>query len=229
MDILHANRPTVSKQEVREQLARMYKTTPDHVFCFGFQTQFGGGKTTGFGLIYDTIDYAKKFEPRHRLVRNGLLGKKDRPARKQRKERKNRMKKVRGVEKSKIGAGSKQKVGCSKLLTMFQSFPNVLFCLFAEKVRLARCNLSTLEYTNLVNYACLCPTTSKINFGKIKYKAQSFENCNVDMCNNMVVVIIIICLGMMIICGDISARINDHHHNMTTSIHYWQQSDTQCK
>lgn len=31
--------------------------------------QFGGGKSTGFGLIYDTIDAAKKFEPRYRLVR----------------------------------------------------------------------------------------------------------------------------------------------------------------
>ena len=31
--------------------------------------QFGGGKSTGFGLIYDTLDAAKKFEPRYRLVR----------------------------------------------------------------------------------------------------------------------------------------------------------------
>jgi ribosomal protein S24E len=31
--------------------------------------QFGGGKSTGFGLIYDSIDAAKKFEPRYRLVR----------------------------------------------------------------------------------------------------------------------------------------------------------------
>lgn len=125
---MHPNRPTVSKQEVREKLARMYKTTPDHVFCFGFQTQFGGGKTTGFGLIYDTIDYAKKFEPRHRLVRNGLLNKKDRPARKQRKERKNRMKKVRGTEKTKIGAGSKQKV-CNCLFHVLNTVFLIILCL----------------------------------------------------------------------------------------------------
>lgn len=31
--------------------------------------QFGGGKSTGFGLIYDTIDAAKKFEPKYRLIR----------------------------------------------------------------------------------------------------------------------------------------------------------------
>ena len=51
----------------------MYKTTADVVFCFGFRTQFGGGKTTGFALIYDTLDYAKKIEPKYRLVRVSLL------------------------------------------------------------------------------------------------------------------------------------------------------------
>jgi small subunit ribosomal protein S24e len=31
--------------------------------------QFGGGKSTGFGLIYDNLDVAKKFEPKYRLIR----------------------------------------------------------------------------------------------------------------------------------------------------------------
>jgi len=47
----------------------MYKTTPDVIFCFGFKTQFGGGKTTGFALVYDSLDFAKKFEPKYRLAR----------------------------------------------------------------------------------------------------------------------------------------------------------------
>ncbi|XP_014673603.1 PREDICTED: 40S ribosomal protein S24-like [Priapulus caudatus] len=84
----------------------MYKTTPDVVFAFGFRTQFGGGRTTGFSLIYDSLDAAKKFEPKYRLARHGLYEKK-KAARKQRKERKNRMKKVRGVKKSKVGHGKK--------------------------------------------------------------------------------------------------------------------------
>ncbi|KAJ6224604.1 hypothetical protein RDWZM_003149 [Blomia tropicalis] len=107
VDIIHGNRPTISKQEVREKVAKMYKTTPDLVFCFGFRTQFGGGKTTGFALIYDTLEYAKKFEPKYRLVRNGLLTR-AKGARKQRKERKNRMKRVRGTAKAKVGAGAKK-------------------------------------------------------------------------------------------------------------------------
>lgn len=48
---------------------QMYKTTGDVVFPFGFKTAFGGGKSTGFALIYDTLDYAKKLEPKYRLER----------------------------------------------------------------------------------------------------------------------------------------------------------------
>jgi len=106
-DVLHPGLASVSKKEIREKLAQMYKTTPDVVFVFGFRTNFGGGKSTGFALIYDTLDYAKKFEPKHRLGRHGLYEKKT-VTRKQRKERKNRMKKVRGTKKAKVGQAVKK-------------------------------------------------------------------------------------------------------------------------
>merc|ERR1711921_15492 len=64
----------------------------------GFKAAFGGGKSTGFGLVYDNLNYAKKLEPKYRLARNGLYEVK-KSARKQRKERKNRMKKARGTAK----------------------------------------------------------------------------------------------------------------------------------
>ena len=66
VDVLHPNRPSVAKTEVREKLAKMYKCTPDRVFAFGFKTNFGGGKTTGFALIYDTMDCVKKLECKFR-------------------------------------------------------------------------------------------------------------------------------------------------------------------
>ncbi|XP_036078821.1 40S ribosomal protein S24 isoform X6 [Rousettus aegyptiacus] len=106
IDVLHPGKATVPKTEIREKLAKMYKTTPDVIFVFGFRTHFGGGKTTGFGMIYDSLDYAKKNEPKHRLARHGLYEKK-KTSRKQRKERKNRMKKVRGTAKATVGAGKK--------------------------------------------------------------------------------------------------------------------------
>merc|ERR1712141_279815 len=109
VDVLHPGRATVPKTEVREKLASMYKSTPDVIFCFGFKTQFGGGKTTGFALIYDSLDFAKKFEPRYRLVRHGMTEmKKVQQSRKQRKERKNRQKKVRGTKKANVGQAGKK-------------------------------------------------------------------------------------------------------------------------
>ncbi|CAG8436899.1 7622_t:CDS:10 [Ambispora gerdemannii] len=94
VDILHPNRANVSKDELREKLAKMYKVDKEVIFVFGFRTAFGGGRSTGFGLIYDSLDSAKKFEPKYRLVRHKLQ-ESQKTARKQRKERKNRAKKLR--------------------------------------------------------------------------------------------------------------------------------------
>ncbi|KAJ4834965.1 hypothetical protein Tsubulata_048626 [Turnera subulata] len=49
--LIHPGRPNVSK----------------------FRIHFGGGKSTGFGLIYDNVDNAKKCEPKYRFIRNGSL------------------------------------------------------------------------------------------------------------------------------------------------------------
>ncbi len=66
------------------------------IIAFGFRTQFGGGKSSGFALIYDSIEDAKKYEPKYRLARVGLEKKRE-GSRKQIKEKKNRDKKVFGV------------------------------------------------------------------------------------------------------------------------------------
>merc|ERR1712107_154418 len=87
VDVLHPGKATVSKADVREKLAKMYSCTADRCFTFGFKTQFGGGKSTGFALIYDTMDFAKKFEPKYRPLRQGVIEAKTRGSRKQRKGR----------------------------------------------------------------------------------------------------------------------------------------------
>ncbi|KAL2109522.1 hypothetical protein VUR80DRAFT_2364 [Thermomyces stellatus] len=101
VDILHPNRANISKDELREKLSTMYKATKDQVSVFGLRTQYGGGKTTGFGLVYDSPEAMKKFEPQYRLVRVGLATKPERASRQQRKQRKNRQKTLRGTEKVK--------------------------------------------------------------------------------------------------------------------------------
>lgn len=62
----------------------MYKVNKDQVSVFGFRTQYGGGKSTGFALIYDSHEALKKFEPYYRLVRIGAAEKIERPSRQQR-------------------------------------------------------------------------------------------------------------------------------------------------
>jgi len=108
LDVLHPSRPNVPKDELAEKIASLYKTDKGRVVPFGFRTQFGGGKSTGFVLIYDDEASQKKFEPKYRLIRKGLFKKVDKPSRKLRKERKNRAKKFRGTKKVKAAEPPKK-------------------------------------------------------------------------------------------------------------------------
>lgn len=83
-DILHPNRANISKDELRGKLSELYKSKKDQVSVFGLRTHYGGGKTTGFALIYDSTEALKKFEPRYRLVRIGAAEKIEKASRQQR-------------------------------------------------------------------------------------------------------------------------------------------------
>lgn len=69
VDVLHPSRANVSKAELQEKIAAIYKSQKDRVVTFGLRTQFGGGRTTGFALIYDDEASQRKFEPKYRLIR----------------------------------------------------------------------------------------------------------------------------------------------------------------
>ncbi|TFY69746.1 hypothetical protein EVJ58_g214 [Rhodofomes roseus] len=108
VDVLHPSRANVSKTELSEQLAKMYKADKARVVPFGFRTAFGGGRSTGFALIYDDEPSQMKFEPKYRLIRSGLATAPPKTNRKLRKERKNRAKKLRGTKKSKAAEPPKK-------------------------------------------------------------------------------------------------------------------------
>ena len=91
---------TVSHKLIKDKLSSMYKVDKDVISLYGFKTAFGGGATSGFGLIYDDLASFKRLEPNFRKTRVGM-GKKRLPARKSLKERRNREKKFHGVKKSK--------------------------------------------------------------------------------------------------------------------------------
>merc|ERR1712060_229075 len=108
LDIIHPGMANVSKKDLSTKLASMYKVHDTQcIQLFGFKTAFGGGRSTGFGLIYENLDKVKRFEPAYRLMRAGLGGEKAGAGRRAKKDVKNRRKKVRGKEKAKAGGGKK--------------------------------------------------------------------------------------------------------------------------
>ncbi|EHB09805.1 40S ribosomal protein S24 [Heterocephalus glaber] len=75
IDVLYPGNTTVPKAEIWGKLRRTFKTTPEVIFVFGFRTHFDGGKTSGFSMVYDSLDYTKKNEHKPRLARHGLTEK----------------------------------------------------------------------------------------------------------------------------------------------------------
>ena len=76
-------------------------------FRIGVNNCVGGGRSTGFALIYDSVEDVKKFEAKYRLARVGLnisknndqfgLAENNRQSRKMLKEKKNHQKKIWGT------------------------------------------------------------------------------------------------------------------------------------
>merc|ERR1711976_626378 len=98
--------------EIKEKLANMFKdrgaADTNRIGVFGLHTKFGGGRTTGFALIYDSVDDRKKYDQKLLLKRDGMT-EKPRYTRKMKKEMKGRMKKVRGTKKAAAAASSGKK------------------------------------------------------------------------------------------------------------------------
>lgn len=99
IDVYSPDLSNASKKEIAELVAKKFKTAVENVVLFGFKSKFGGGRATGFGLIYDSKDSLTKFEPRARLQRAGLVDKKAGKGRRLKKEHKNKTKKLRGKAK----------------------------------------------------------------------------------------------------------------------------------
>lgn len=108
VDVLHPGAAAVSKKDISDKIASKFKVKDDKcIILFGFGTAFGGGRSTGMGLIYESVEKLKKFEPKFRKKRFGHVEKefKERSAhkghagRKPYKDAKRKMKRVRGKEK----------------------------------------------------------------------------------------------------------------------------------
>lgn len=111
VDVIHPNRASVSRSDLKTELAKKYRVKdPRTIILFGFRNAFGGGRSSGFGLIYDDFNDAIRVEPQYRLHRHtdgsgqplapsACSADIGAPTRKSRKEKKNRAKKFVGKEK----------------------------------------------------------------------------------------------------------------------------------
>ena len=77
LDVFHEGKPNVSQKELRELISNKYHWEPKNIVIYGFKTAFGGNRSTGFVLAYDSQQYQVKFEPLHRLRRVGILPKRN--------------------------------------------------------------------------------------------------------------------------------------------------------
>merc|ERR1719506_2139201 len=115
LDVHHPRMATPDKDTLKNMIAEYlskakgHKASAEATVLFGMKTKFGGDRSTCFALAYDSVDAAKKHEPKHRLIRSGH---EEAPALKtglkQRKEKKNREKKFRGTKKEKRVRAAKQ-------------------------------------------------------------------------------------------------------------------------
>jgi ribosomal protein S24E len=61
----------VSKAQIKSKLAETLKSKEENISIFGLKTKFGGGRSTGFALIYDSLDARKKFDSKKGLRKVG--------------------------------------------------------------------------------------------------------------------------------------------------------------
>ena len=66
---MHPGQANVKKDKLKGILAKRFKAEENAIVLFGFKPAFGGGKSSGFCLIYDNSDFLKKYEPKYRLRR----------------------------------------------------------------------------------------------------------------------------------------------------------------
>ncbi|CDW89669.1 40s ribosomal protein s24 [Stylonychia lemnae] len=109
VELVHPEMANVPKAQIKTKLAALLKSKEEQIAIFGLKTKFGGGRTTGFATIYDSVDLRKKYDSKKMLRRDGYLIR-AKSSRKQRKEIKGRVLKVRGIAKAKAASsGGKKK------------------------------------------------------------------------------------------------------------------------
>ena len=92
VDLTHPGAAAPSRDEIKDLIAKELKANKEFIVVFGLTTKFGGGRTTGFALVYDNKDAMMKVEPLFRLVKAGLQQKSKQTRRMRKNARKQKVK-----------------------------------------------------------------------------------------------------------------------------------------
>lgn len=92
VDLTHPGQAAPTRDQIKDLVSSQLKVNKETTVIFGLQTVFGGGRTTGFGLVYDSKDSMLKIEPTHRLIKAQLKTKSKMTRRMRKNARKQKMK-----------------------------------------------------------------------------------------------------------------------------------------
>ena len=71
--MIHPEMANVPKAQIKTKLAQILKSKEEQIAIFGLKTKFGGGRTTGFATIYDSVDLRKKYDSKKMLRRVRII------------------------------------------------------------------------------------------------------------------------------------------------------------
>jgi small subunit ribosomal protein S24e len=61
--------PNVAKSAIKAKLATLLKAKEENISIYGLKTKYGGGRSTGFALVYESMDARKKYDGKKSLRR----------------------------------------------------------------------------------------------------------------------------------------------------------------
>ena len=99
VEMTHVGIHGITKAKITEFLAKKYKAKPECIFVYGMRFQFGGGRSSAFAHVYDSIEAVKKTVPWHLLIRKGMAEQHITIGKKARAEQKNKKKRTTGKER----------------------------------------------------------------------------------------------------------------------------------
>ena len=109
IEMIHPEEANISKTAIKEKLAQLFKSKPECIAVFGLSSKFGGGRSSGFALVYDSIEARHKNDSKRLQKRDGVYQKEKGKTRKQLKEIKGREKRARGMAKVQARTAQKKK------------------------------------------------------------------------------------------------------------------------